>query len=423
MSIGNARIMDLPEDLHLHNQDFNIVVAIFYVSCIICAVPANLAVQISKPSVFLGGLAFAGGVVTICGALVQGFAGLVAIRFLLGISQTGVQAGSILLLTAFYPKVVLHKRISAVLASRLVANACGGLIAYATTYLDGKAGFASWRWLFVMEGVFICLAGLLALAFVPRWPEHVGFLNGKEKLALLKDVEGDASHHSDTTSGWTLLKEVLEEPKLYFGIVLQFCCTAMSSSSVVFLPTVLRAFGWSKLKSLGMTAPVFLAAFLVICLIGAASDHKRLRYPFCAGSLILIIVAYGVLLAARHVSVAVRYLACFWLISGAFAAHATALVWLSNNFADRRRRGLALGIVTTLGGCGFLLGSNVYVERESPFYAAGFAICLGLAVIALATASAQLVYFVWNNKRKAKGNDGESLDAFRIAGRRRRDVY
>lgn len=174
----------------------------------------------------------------------------------------------------------------------------------------------------------------------------------------------------------------------------------MSSSSVVFLPTIIREFDWSRLRSLSMTAPIFFAALLVMVICGVLSDYKKLRYPFCAGPLLWSITAYSILLAANRVNVAVRYMACFFLISGNFTSHAAALVWLSNNFAGKKPRGLALGIVASLGNCGHLLGSNIFLEQEMPRYLTGFSVCLCLAIVAVATATVQLHYFVWGNRRK-----------------------
>lgn len=61
MGVGNARIMGLPGDLNMGKHDFNIAVMVFYIPCILFAVPANIAIQAVNPAWFIGGLAMACG--------------------------------------------------------------------------------------------------------------------------------------------------------------------------------------------------------------------------------------------------------------------------------------------------------------------------------------------------------------------------
>nr|POF08165.1 orsellinic acid/f9775 biosynthesis cluster protein [Quercus suber] len=180
----------------------------------------------------------------------------------------------------------------------------------------------------------------------------------------------------------------------------------MSSSSVVFLPTILREFRWLALRAQAMTIPVYLTAFALTVLNAMASDRLRIRYPFCAGPLALVIIGYSIFLAAQHVGISVRFMACFFLISGNFAAQSTAVTWLSNNVVGKKRRGIALGIVATLGNCGFLLGSNVYLDNERPWYPTGFGVCLALSVIALTSATAQVVYLRHANRCQRQNSSG-----------------
>lgn len=154
-----------------------------------------------------------------------------------------------------------------------------------------------------------------------------------------------------------------------------------------------------------MTTPVFIAALALLIVIGAASDYANLRYPFFAGPLVLVLIACSVLLPINDLGINVRYMGCFLLIAGIFAAHATALVWLSNNFVGRKRRGLALGIVASIGNCGHLLGSNVFLDQEAPQYRTGFVVCLGLCILAVVLGTSQLGYFILMNRRSLASRD------------------
>lgn len=74
INIGNARLENLEQDLHMHGQMFNIAIMVFYIPCILCSIPANILSQASKPSFYTGSLT------VICG-LYTHFTLLTARRF------------------------------------------------------------------------------------------------------------------------------------------------------------------------------------------------------------------------------------------------------------------------------------------------------------------------------------------------------
>lgn len=83
-------------------------------------------------------------------AAVQTYNSLLAIRIVLGAVEAVFFPGSIYLLSAWYTKNELGKRIGALYVGQQVGNAFGGLIAAGCLQLDGVHGIRGWRWLFIM---------------------------------------------------------------------------------------------------------------------------------------------------------------------------------------------------------------------------------------------------------------------------------
>jgi len=110
------------------------------------------------------------GCITIAQGLVKNYSGLLAARFFLGVAEAGIFPGCIYLISMYafytpreryngtelairwYKREEAQKRFTAFLASTSLAGAFGGLFAYAISKLDGAAGLASWRWVFVVGG-------------------------------------------------------------------------------------------------------------------------------------------------------------------------------------------------------------------------------------------------------------------------------
>lgn len=87
-NIGNAKIEGLIEDLGLTGSQYNIALAIFFFPYAVCMLPSNILLKkFSRPSLYIGSLICVWGVVMTCTGLVQNFAQLVTLRFLLGLFE------------------------------------------------------------------------------------------------------------------------------------------------------------------------------------------------------------------------------------------------------------------------------------------------------------------------------------------------
>lgn len=79
-----------------------------------------------------------------------------------------------------------------------VAGFTSGLVAYGVTQnLEGARGYASWQWLFIIEGVSTLALGLVVLVILPSFPDRIArkghflFRNSSEQeMMLARQVTG-----------------------------------------------------------------------------------------------------------------------------------------------------------------------------------------------------------------------------------------
>lgn len=62
-----------------------------------------------------------------------------------------------------------------------IAGAFSGLLAYAISKMDGVAGYAGWRWIFILEGLATVAVAVAAYFLLFDFPETAGFLTSDEK--------------------------------------------------------------------------------------------------------------------------------------------------------------------------------------------------------------------------------------------------
>lgn len=142
VNIGNAKIQGMTTDLHMQGQDYNIALFIFFIPYILLEVPSNIIIKKVAPSTWLCCIMLLWGICTVGQGLVRNFAGLVALRFLLGIFEAGLVPGAVYLISMWYKRFELQWRLSVFFCASIIAGAFGGLFAYALAHMDGVGGYA-----------------------------------------------------------------------------------------------------------------------------------------------------------------------------------------------------------------------------------------------------------------------------------------
>jgi sugar phosphate permease len=80
--------------------------------------------------------------------------------------------GCFFLLSGWYRRHEAQKRFSLFFSSTSLAGAFGGLLASAIGRMDYVRGFRGWRWIFIIEGCFTVVLGVVFLFTFPSFPEQ-----------------------------------------------------------------------------------------------------------------------------------------------------------------------------------------------------------------------------------------------------------
>uniref|UniRef100_A0A8H8CJW7 Major facilitator superfamily (MFS) profile domain-containing protein n=1 Tax=Psilocybe cubensis TaxID=181762 RepID=A0A8H8CJW7_PSICU len=189
-NVGNARIAGLEKDTHLKGNQFNTVLAVFYVSYLLVELPSNMLLKKMKPNRWIPLLVCLWGVITTLSALVKNFSGLVVIRLFLGSFEGGLLPGIILYLSTIYKRHELQLRYSIIhfYPSSSLSGAFGGLLATAILKMDGVGGLAGWRWIFILEGLATVISSFIAAYFLPESLETASFFTDEERKFASKET-------------------------------------------------------------------------------------------------------------------------------------------------------------------------------------------------------------------------------------------
>jgi MFS family permease len=103
-AIAAARLNGLEDDLGMTGSQFNTTVSILFVGYVLMQVPSNMIITKVRPSLYMSGWMLIWSSVSACTALVHSYGGLVACRFMLGVTEAPFYPGATYMLGIFYTR-------------------------------------------------------------------------------------------------------------------------------------------------------------------------------------------------------------------------------------------------------------------------------------------------------------------------------
>ena len=150
-NLAQARQGSLEKDLGMTGTDFNFATSIFFVSYLVFQLPSNLLLTRLRPSLYLTSAMMLWGVVSACSGATKTYPQLIAVRILLGFVEAPFFPGAVFLMSSWYTRAELTRRMSYFYSGNALANMFGGLIGAAVLQnMEGAHGIAGWRWLFII---------------------------------------------------------------------------------------------------------------------------------------------------------------------------------------------------------------------------------------------------------------------------------
>ncbi|KAL4877360.1 major facilitator superfamily domain-containing protein [Aspergillus karnatakaensis] len=405
-SIGNANIQGLSEDLGLMGQQYNWCLTIFFFPYSFFEPVCNLLLVRLKPSVWLPSIVMAWGIVMTLTGIVQGYSGLLAARFFLGLTEAGLFPGLAFYVSLWYPRSNAQFRLALIFASASMAGAFSGLLAYLIVKMDGVGNLEGWRWIFILEGLLTVIAAVASFWLIWDDPKTATFLTEYEKDALIASLHyTTAGQTPQTQSGeqkdshWKQVKAALLDWQTYFHCLGYWGVATAVYALSLFLPTIIRGLGYSAALAQLLTIPIYAAATICCIAVGYYADKTAQRSFFTIACYITILIGYIIAVAPPRFIPGLIYAGCFIAACGMYPAIPGLLALSSNNWAPDAKRAVGIAIQIGFGTMGGAAASNFYRSSDSPRYRLGHSLVLAFTALGLA---AIVIYYITCKRLNAK---------------------
>ena len=264
---------------------------IFFISYSIFQIPANLMLHRIGARRWLFLILVAWGATAAATAMVRSATSFYVLRFLVGMGEAGLFPGVILYLTFWFPKRHLGRFTSIFMCANPVSFVIGGPIASAILSLDGTAGLHGWQWLFILEGLPACFAGIVFLKLLPDGPAVASWLTDDERHFVSSSVVAEQAGKQRQLSRALCDPRVSALAVIYGGILFAIYGFGF------WLPLLVQAVGFSTTATGFVVALLYVSAAPAMILWARSSDRRDERIWHTA--LAVLVAALALLIASR----------------------------------------------------------------------------------------------------------------------------
>ncbi|TDZ17642.1 putative tartrate transporter [Colletotrichum orbiculare MAFF 240422] len=308
-NIGNAKVAGMEADLNLTDDQYAMLLSIFFIGYLACEVPSNMILTRSRPSWYLPGIMIIWGSICAVMSVVKNYHGMLALRFFLGCIEAGFFPGVLYFILLDFPGTT--RRLS--LEERQLAV-----------------------------------------------------------VRMMHDRNTTAAGHGRRLTHWQSLKAALADPRTYVFAVL-FAMDLGSFTISYFIPAIVRQMGYASTTAQYMTMPIWTvgAAFLVALSYTADRTGDR-RWHVTGGAWGSVSSARwsarrrrsrGVVYAMLCFYVAGLYTALPLMLN--WASEVVAL--------PAEKRAVVVALVNSVGNLSAVYGSRLWPSSDGPRFVKGFA--------------------------------------------------
>lgn len=349
-NISQALSDNFLKDLHLTTNDYNLGQTLFYVAFLCAELPSQLVSKKIGPDRWIPMQLTLWSIVAICQSRITGKGSFIATRVLLGVLEGGFIPDIVLWLSYFYTSKELPLRLSFFWTSLTLTQIAASLLAFAILRMRGVQGMEGWRWLFLIEGLYTLLVGLISFFNMPAspvqtktWFRKKGWFTDREEKIVINRVLRD-----DPTKGDMHNRQAITPKLLWYSITDYDLWPLYIIGLLAYIPTgtvtayftlTLKHLGFSTFNTNLLTIPPNVAHIILLIFQTWLTEKLNERSFICMFQPLWLIPCFGVLRwwGGAQKEAWPTYAVLVVLLSGPYI-HAILVGWCSKNSNTVRTR-------------------------------------------------------------------------------------
>lgn len=393
--LNYAGVMGIKKNLE--GNDFANLGTMFYGAYIFAEPITGYLLQVLPTCKLLSFCIIAWGVVVACHAACESYASLMIVRTLLGVFESSLSPGLIVISSMYWNKSENLKRTGIWVAFAGLSVIIGGVLSFGFQYVENQH-FASWKIFFLVMGLVTVLFGLLTLVILPDNPTNAKFLTEEEKLIVLEHIRNNQTGTESKKFKFDQVKELVFRDKHTWPLFLLTTVSMISTGALgTWSVTIIQSFGFSSKVSSLVQMPVGAAMCIAILsetYICSKIGHRTLIFSVMC---LPAIAGYVMLLKCEN---KVAKLIAIYMNMGSTGVIALLYSWNSANTAGHTKKLARNGLTMIAFSLGSLIGPQLFRSNEAPHYKTALIVLIITSILCIPLAA--LVGFIskWENDKR-----------------------
>ncbi|CEL00991.1 Putative MFS allantoate transporter [Aspergillus calidoustus] len=403
-----ASLMGIQEDTKLVGNQYSWVSSIFYAGYLAWEFPTTYLFRRLPVGKYTAINIVCWGVALSCHAATTNYAGLLAVRFLLGAFEATVTPAFVLITSMWFRQGEQGRRMGYWLSCNGVALILMAFIGYGLSAIT-SAHLAPWRILFLLLGLITVATGVVYFWFLPDNQTNAKFLDEREKLIAVERIRDNFQGIGSQVWKWSQFREAFCDPRTYLYVLFSALMNIPNGGITTFGSLVVKSFGFDARTALLLDGPS--GAFDIAGkLIFTYFSDRLLDRTSMAFVAILIAMIGSILMIVVPQDIKPVLLIGYYMISVAGASWGLVMTAISNNTLGYTKKVTVNGLQILAYAAGNWIGPQTFRADDAPEYRRGktlVAIMYGLA------AGVLIVIRVVNmreNKRRDRVQAEEGVD-------------
>jgi MFS family permease len=328
------------------------------------------------------------------------FAGTAANRFLLGLLESTVNPGFVMIMSMWYTSAEQPLRLEAYYCTNGIATMFGGLIGYAVGHIN--SGLPRWMYVFLIFGSASTLMGIITLLFLPDLPSTAPFLSARQRIVAVERVasnrQGVKNRHFKSYQAW----QTFRDPKTWLLFIMATGAQIPNSALTSFSSIIIKSFGVDTLGTQYLQIPGGAVQFLSLLAGGFICTHFPNSRCITMTVANLICIAGAAMLVALPQSAKWGRLIGLWLCYFQGLGFSISLTIVSSNIAGTTKKQLTSAALFTGYCVGNIIGPQTFRDSEKPGYRSAYVAMLVGYSVKLAAVLVLFAYMAGVNKKRDK---------------------
>jgi predicted MFS family arabinose efflux permease len=286
------------------------------------------------------------------------------------------------------------------------------LLAFALLHMRGVAGWAGWRWLFLIEGLITCTVGLASFFMMPAsavqtktWFRPNGWFNDRELTIVVNRVlrddpsKGDMHNRQAITPRrlWNAARDYDLWPLYAIGLVAYI----PQSPEGTYISLTLKGLGFSTFNTNLLTIPYSVFHIMTLLLLTQLSERTNERTLV---SMIQPLWTLPCVIALRFWPGALKdawgtYALTTVLLSYPYC-HAILVGWTSKNSNNVGTRSVSAALYNMAVQLGNICANFIYRTDDAPLYRRGNTQLIAINILTIVLFLFTKVYYITRNKMR-----------------------